>query len=78
MGIEPTFLAWEANVLPLNYTRILLLPSQGRISVLTITHILPGKQISFAGILFNMALSDTPSYPVRQICADGIAGTRPP
>ena len=21
MGIEPTFLAWEANVLPLNYTR---------------------------------------------------------
>jgi hypothetical protein len=24
MGIEPTFLAWEANVLPLNYTRILL------------------------------------------------------
>jgi hypothetical protein len=56
----------------------LLLPSQGRISVLTITHILPGKQISFAGILFNMALSDTPSYPVRQICADGIAGTRPP
>ena len=22
MGIEPTFLAWEANVLPLNYTRV--------------------------------------------------------
>jgi hypothetical protein len=22
MGIEPTFLAWEANVLPLNYTRL--------------------------------------------------------
>ena len=22
MGIEPTYLAWEANVLPLNYTRI--------------------------------------------------------
>ena len=22
MGIEPTFLAWEANVLPLNYTRM--------------------------------------------------------
>ena len=21
MGIEPTYLAWEANVLPLNYTR---------------------------------------------------------
>ncbi len=21
MGIEPTFLAWEANVLPFNYTR---------------------------------------------------------
>ena len=24
MGIEPTFSAWEADVLPLNYTRILL------------------------------------------------------
>ena len=22
MGIEPTYLAWEANVLPLNYTRM--------------------------------------------------------
>jgi hypothetical protein len=22
MGIEPTYLAWEANVLPLNYTRL--------------------------------------------------------
>ena len=22
MGIEPTYLAWKANVLPLNYTRI--------------------------------------------------------
>ena len=25
MGIEPTFLAWEANVLPLNYTRKIML-----------------------------------------------------
>ena len=24
MGIEPTYLAWKASVLPLNYTRILL------------------------------------------------------
>ena len=24
MGIEPTFSAWEADVLPLNYTRIYL------------------------------------------------------
>ena len=23
MGIEPTYLAWKANVLPLNYTRML-------------------------------------------------------
>ena len=25
MGIEPTFSAWEADVLPLNYTRIIQL-----------------------------------------------------
>ena len=25
MGIEPTFSAWEADVLPLNYTRLFLL-----------------------------------------------------
>ena len=25
MGIEPTLFAWEAKVLPLNYTRVLLL-----------------------------------------------------
>ena len=24
MGIEPTYLAWKASVLPLNYTRILM------------------------------------------------------
>ena len=24
MGIEPTYLAWKASVLPLNYTRIML------------------------------------------------------
>ena len=25
MGIEPTYLAWKANVLPLNYTRFITL-----------------------------------------------------
>ena len=25
MGIEPTLFAWEAKVLPLNYTRVLML-----------------------------------------------------
>ena len=24
MGIEPTYLAWKASVLPLNYTRIII------------------------------------------------------
>ena len=36
MGIEPTYLAWEASVLPLNYTRIfrtvfVILPPQTNI-----------------------------------------------
>ena len=26
MGIEPTYLAWKASVLPLNYTRIYMNP----------------------------------------------------
>jgi hypothetical protein len=30
MGIEPTYLAWKASVLPLNYTRIFLLIFQRR------------------------------------------------
>ena len=25
MGIEPTYLAWKASVLPLNYTRVFIL-----------------------------------------------------
>ena len=29
MGIEPTSSAWKAEVLPLNYTRRMLLPSNG-------------------------------------------------
>ena len=29
MGIEPTYLAWKASVLPLNYTRRYLVVSRG-------------------------------------------------
>jgi hypothetical protein len=31
MGIEPTLVAWEATVLPLNYTRMLLDNTQVRL-----------------------------------------------
>ncbi len=39
MGIEPTFSAWEADVLPLNYTRYSLFP-RGQTTVIVS---LPGK-----------------------------------
>ncbi len=29
MGIEPTYSAWEADVLPLNYTRVFFSPPRG-------------------------------------------------
>jgi hypothetical protein len=34
MGIEPTSKAWEALVLPLNYTRVLALMLQNPLSIL--------------------------------------------
>ena len=30
MGIEPTYLAWKADVLPLNYTRICPVPESNQ------------------------------------------------
>ena len=37
MGIEPTLFAWEAKVLPLNYTRVeaAILPDAGFLFVLS-------------------------------------------
>ena len=43
MGIEPTSSAWKAEVLPLNYTRRMLLPSNGYDKDLIMTAwLLPG------------------------------------
>ena len=42
-GIEPSFLAWEANVLPLNYTRDYLLHSMASQPVVKIFMRICGK-----------------------------------
>ena len=45
MGIEPTYLAWKASVLPLNYTRIIL-----RLTVKTHTFMsIIGTQVGVTG-----------------------------
>ena len=45
MGIEPTLAAWKAEVLPLNYTRIYLWPSDVLLSHLRTT--LGAKELNF-------------------------------
>jgi hypothetical protein len=40
MGIEPTFSAWEADVLPLNYTRTQVSQSLKRYGEITLQNVL--------------------------------------
>ena len=55
MGIEPTYSAWEADVLPLNYTRIKKLESI-QISGIRKTPLATVCSISYFGVIFVLEI----------------------
>ena len=60
MGIEPTFEAWEAPVLPLNYTRINLYErdshhGDGKIPYIPVLHPLGHRRTLLCALMFKIA-----------------------
>ena len=66
MGIEPTYLAWKASVLPLNYTRKHLRSAQNRNRTSDTRIFSPLLyQLSYLGIYHIQLVPETGIEPVR-------------
>ena len=64
MGIEPTLAAWEAAVLPLNYTRMAQIVREG-----------PATR-QCAGAAAGAVVSPGPGYAVESLCGGASLGMR--
>ncbi len=92
MGIEPTLLAWEARVLPLNYTRLVRefyggtlataihSPNSGRITVITVLMVTTVGIVAWDDDEHCLLAAWDPSVLVKQSpkIPTGNASVRPP